>query len=275
MTKELILTLLLFLLATLGVRGVVKVYEGRVLFQPDLSLEINPGLLGMEYVEVPVRSGDYWLYGWLVKAKGSDRYCVFLHGNSGNIAGRLDFVRAMAPLGMNILLVDYRGFGKSEGTPTVEGVEEDAIAMVRFLHEKGNVPLDRIVIWGRSLGGATALAAAERYPEVAGVIVESSFLSLRRVAGDLFPYVPAAFVSAGLNSAARIAKLPTPKLIIHGTADELIPVGHGQELYERAAAPKEMLLIDRGRHGDGYAVGGDPYIARIGAWLDKTLGERK
>ncbi|MBF0169899.1 MAG: alpha/beta hydrolase, partial [Nitrospinae bacterium] len=153
--KKLILTLLLVILLAVGLKGIAKVYEPLILFHPDLSLELTPELMGMSSVEAPIRSGDRWLYGWLIKAD-SDRYCVFFHGNAGNIADRLDFAKTIAPLKLNLLLFDYQGYGRSEGIPSIDGVEQDAVAAVTFLHEKGKVPLNRIVLWGRSLGGALA-----------------------------------------------------------------------------------------------------------------------
>ncbi len=269
--KGLILLLLIILLLVVGLRGVAKIYEPLLLFHPDLSLELTPQLVGMEALDAPIRSGDRWLHGWLIKAD-SNRYAVFFHGNAGNISDRLEFIKAMAPLKMNILLFDYQGYGRSEGIPTIAGIEQDAVAAVDFLHEKGRVPYDRILLWGRSLGGAAALAAAEARPEIGGVIVESSFLSLRRIANDLYPYLPTAFVTDGFRNDRRVGVIDRPKLFIHGTADTLIPVAHTQELYGRATEPKKVMLIKGGGHDDGYIVGGAEYIASIAHWLDTALG---
>jgi len=265
--KVVLLAALLVLLAVLSARAAMRVIEPRFLFFPSAGLEINPAFLGLKFLDVVVTSGPYRLHGWFFPTDPSRRFVIFYHGNAGNIADRLDFVKFLEPLGLNIILIDYRGYGRSEGYPTIEGVEQDGVATLEWLHIKREVPLDRIVLWGRSLGVAAALKAAERYPDVAGVVMESGFVSLRRIATDVYPYLPVALISDALDNGRIAARLPTPKLIIHGLKDTVIPFSHAEELYARAAGPKRIVPVKHAGHGDTYYLGGREYKKIVGEWI--------
>jgi len=266
MSKGLILIALLVLLAVLSVRAFVKIMEPRYLFHPSPALTLKPSLVGLEYKDAYIRSGKYLIHGWYFPAKDAQGFIVFFHGNAGNMSDRLEFIKFIRPLRMHTLMIDYRGYGISEGRPTIDGVDEDAVAAVEWLTGKLKAPTGRVILWGRSLGGAAALTAAERYPQVAGVILESSFVSLRRIAMDIAPHMPVAFVTDAFDNAAILSRLETPKLIIHGLDDTLIPFRHAEELYSRAAPPKKILPIKGAGHDDTYLRGGGVYLKAIEEW---------
>ncbi len=266
--KILLLVLFLILLAIASLRAIVKVMEPRFAFAPHMGLELNPTMVGLKFQDAVIRSGKFNLHAWFFPGDPSSKFLIFYHGNTGNMSDILDFIKFLKPLKLNILAFDYRGYGRSEGYPTVEGIEMDGVAALEWLHIKRKVPLDRITLWGLSLGGAAALKAASVYPNVSGVIVESSFVSLRRMALEVFPWVPVLFVSDGWNNAKIVERIPTPKLFIHGTHDPLIPFEHSEEMYRRAMEPKRILPIKGAGHSNGYIVGGKKYLEIVGGWIN-------
>lgn len=267
-----VLFALVLILAFMSARAFVKVMERRVLFHPEYALEVNPALQGFEFRNAVIPSGGVNIHGWFIQADTPEwrraRFVIFYHGNAGNIADRMDFIRFLKPLGVNVLMIDYQGYGRSEGTPSIEGISEDGVAALEWLHLKRKVPLARITLWGRSLGAAAALAAAQRYPDVGGVIVESAFVSLRRISMDLFPLIPVGLVTDAFDNGSAVERIPTPKLFIHGVDDELIPFAHGEELYKRAAGPRQMVPVKSG-HNDTYIRGGKEYLDVVGGWMEK------
>ncbi len=264
-SKTLILISLALIFMAVSLRAIAHTYEPRILFHPHIALEINPKVMGLDYKEVAIPSGRYKLHGWFFPGK-SDVYVIFFHGNAGNMADRLDFARFLEPLGFNLLMFDYRGYGRSEGIPTIGGIETDAVSVVDWAVKEWGVE-KRIVLWGRSLGGAASLLATLRRPDIGGVIVESSFVSLRAIAMDAFPWMPVVFVSNAFPNATIMENLPTPKLILHGMNDTLIPIAHSEELYRRAAEPKKFVPIKGAGHSDTYIRGGREYLKVVGEWI--------
>jgi len=264
--KGLLFFALLLILAVVSLRAVVKIAEPRFLFHPQTGLELNPSFFGVKYVDVVIRSGEFDIHGWFFPGSRSKRFVIFYHGNAGNMSDRIDFIKFMKPSGLNFLMIDYRGYGRSEGWPTIEAIGEDAVAAVDWMSKKRKVPLNRIVLWGRSLGVGAALIAAERYPAVSGVILESGFVSMRRMASEIYPFLPAAFVTDGFDNGLIVSKISAPKLIIHGTEDELIPFHHAEELYLRASGPKRIVPVVAG-HNDTYIRGGSKYLRIVEEWM--------
>ena len=239
-----------------------------MVFHPQRGLEINPGLIGMAYEDVAIRSGENFIHGWFFPGD-SGKYLVYYHGNAGTIADRIEFAKFLAPLKLNILMVDYRGYGRSEGEPTIEGFIQDAKAAAGWMVGMKKAPLDKTIYWGHSLGGAAALIAASTYPGVAGVIAESSFISLRRLSLDRFAWIPVVFVSSELDNGSAVEKLATPKLFIHGTKDTVIPFHHSEELHRRAMAPKMLFSVEGATHSDVSYLGGQKYLGVVGDWIEE------
>lgn len=264
--KGLLLFALFMLLAVLSARAIVKLAEPRLLFFPKTGLELNPSFYGLKFVDVVIRSGEFDIHGWFFPGSRSKRFVVFYHGNAGNMSDRLDFIRFMKPSGLNFLMIDYRGYGRSQGWPSIEGIGEDAVAAVGWMSEKRKVPLNRIVLWGRSLGASAALIAAKRYPGVSGVIVESGFVSMRKMASEIYPFLPAAFVTDGFDNRLIVSRISVPKLFIHGVEDTLIPFRHTEELYLRAVGPKRLMPVAAG-HNDTYLRGGSEYLQIVEEWI--------
>jgi fermentation-respiration switch protein FrsA (DUF1100 family) len=167
-----------------------------------------------------------------------------------------------------VLLLDYRGYGLSEGKPSEVGVMADARAGLAHLTGERGVPEERIVVFGRSLGGAVAVDLVQDRA-VAGLVLESTFTSLSAMAGSILP-LAAPFVRGRFDSQAKIARLRTPLLSLHGDRDDIVPFALGRALFEAAPEPKAFETITGAGHNDTVEVGGRAYFERVGRFLDEV-----
>ena len=242
----------------------------RVIFQPSPGIDFTPEALGIEAESLHLRTEDgVRIHSFHLPAGGPDRAVPFLHGNAGNASHRLPNAAALAGLGAQVLLLDDRGYGLSEGTPSDAGVYADARAGLAHLVETRRIPEERIVVFGRSLGGAVAVDLA-RGRELAGLILESTFPSLPEMARHVAGPLARVFVRGGFDSAEKIAGVRAPLLFFHGDRDEIVDFRLGQRLFEVAPAPKHFETIAGAGHNDTVEVGGRAYFARIGRFLDEV-----
>jgi fermentation-respiration switch protein FrsA (DUF1100 family) len=205
------------------------------------------------------------LHAWFVRAPSRRRTVLLLHGNAGNISHRLDKLAILTDAGADVLLLDYRGYGASEGTPDEPGTYRDADAAYEWLLERG-VPAGDVVLYGESLGGAIAVDLAARRP-VGGVILESAPSSIIGVARHHYGWLPVGlFLSARYDALERIPRLRAPILILHSGEDEIVPFAMAEELYEAAPEPKRLLRL-RGGHNDAFLVSAELYRAAIADFL--------
>lgn len=204
---------------------------------------------------------------------------LFFHGNAGDISSRTPIAEGLLREGLSVLLLEYRGYGGSEGSPSEAGLSLDAEAGYTFLlDELGDAK--RIVIFGRSLGGAVAARLAASVPS-GGLILEAAFTSLEDMGRVLYPILPGFFFHRlkGRYSTIRwVRQVDVPLLVIHGTEDEVVPTAHGRALMEAGNQPKEWLGVEGARHNDVFWVGGPLYFGRIGSFAREcakggSLGE--
>ena len=248
--------------------GVTLVFLGWIehamLFVPSGRLLEDPSTIGLAYEDVHLETEDgVRIHGWWVPREGAEVTVLWLHGNAGNISHRLERLAAFHELGVQNLLIDYRGYGRSEGRPSERGLYRDASAGLRHLREARGVPDERIVIFGKSLGGAVAVELASR-ERVGGVIVESSFTSVPDMAKRQFPFLPTEWlVRNRFDSLSRIAQVHSPILVIHGDRDGIVPYEMGRRLFEAATAPKDFYAVPGADHNDVLYRGGDRYRARL------------
>ena len=253
------------------------VYLGqhRLIYFPDRSVRATPERVGLDYEDVWLGTeGGERVHGWWIAAPGATRTVLFLHGNAGNVSDRLETVAILNRIGANVLIIDYRGYGRSDGSPGEQSTYEDALAAWRHLREDRTVPAERIVVFGRSLGGgvATWLAANHR---PGALIVESSFTSVPDMAARTYPFLPVRLLArVRYPSIGRIAGIDVPTLIAHSPHDEVIPYAHGQALYDAAAGQPKAFLEMRGGHGDGFVTSGAAYVDGLRAFLDSAVGVR-
>jgi fermentation-respiration switch protein FrsA (DUF1100 family) len=242
----------------------------RLIFFPTSGVDLRPEQLGVEGQELFLTTEDgVRLHAFFLPAAGASRALLFLHGNAGNASHRLPNAAALARLGIHVLLPDYRGYGLSEGRPSEAGVYADARAGLAHLVEGIGVPERRIVVFGRSLGGAVAVDLA-RDRELAGVILESTFTSASDVARLSFGSLLAPLVRGRFESKRKIGSIRSPLLFFHGDRDELIAFELGRALFEAAPEPKDFETIAGAGHNDTVEVGGRAYFGRIRRFIDEV-----
>ncbi len=258
-------------LVYLGAAIMLLFFQSRLMYQPSKELERTPGESGMEFKDVFLTTSDgLKLHGWYVPAPKRKGVFLFFHGNAGNISHRVESVYIFNRLGYDVFIIDYRGYGRSEGKPTEDGTYRDAGAAWRYLTEQRGIPPREIVIFGRSLGGAVAVELAARC-EPAAVIVESSFTSAPDLAASTFPFFPVRWLCRfRYDSLEKIASLRCPLLVIHSPDDDLIPFENGQKLFDAASEPKQFLTIEGG-HNEGFLVSSDVYFRGMEEFLDKYV----
>ncbi len=191
---------------------------------------------------------------------------LWFHGNAGNLSQRSELMFALAGIPAQVFIVDYRGYGRSEGRPSENGLLRDARASWRYLREDGGVDAERIVIFGKSLGGAVAVDLAEEVTP-AGLIVESSFVSVPDMASHHYPFVPRWMIRTKLDSRSKIGGVKCPVMVIHSRADEIVPYEHGRLLFDAAPADKRFYEVENAGHNELWLVGGEEYFSALRGFL--------
>ena len=214
------------------------------------------------------------LHGWWIRRVGGgddDPVLLFFHGNAGNLSHRAELLFELATrVPARVFVVGYRGYGRSEGRPSEDGLYRDARAVWRHLTVEDGLPPDRIVIFGKSLGGAVAIDLATEV-EPAGLIVESSFTSIPDMAGKHYPFVPKFMIRTRMNSLAKIRTISCPKLFIHSKADRVVPYALGRKLFEAAPEPKLFHEVLGAGHNETWLVGGNTYFDALTEFVRKAV----
>lgn len=236
-----------------------------LLFHPEKELEFDPSRLGLPYENVFLETPDgVRLHAWFIPAYSDEPdpppakgTILFLHGNAGNISSHAFGVLWIVLKGYNMMALDYRGFGKSEGKPAMAGAETDIQTALKYLTEK--YPGRTLFVFGQSIGGTLAVSAVAKSPyqdKINGVIIDSAFSSTRRIAREkvaqiwlLWPFqYPLSFLVEGHSAEADVPGLDVPKLFITTEDDHIVPAHHTRILFEKAKQPKEMKTIPAGGH---------------------------
>lgn len=255
-----------------AVLGWVYVSQRRLLYQPSAVVEATPEVVGLGYADVWLtnRLGTR-LHGWWVPCAGSRLTLLFCHGNGGNVSHRLESLRLFHELGLSVLVFDYSGYGRSEGTPSEKDTRADARAGWDWLVSEAGAEASGIVLFGRSLGGAVAaglgaeLAAGGVQP--AGIILESTFTSVADMGARIYPWLPVRrLVRDRYDSVAALAGVRLPALFGHSPDDEMVPFELGRALYESYGGPKTFMAM-RGGHNRGYMDMGPAYAEAFGRFL--------
>jgi len=234
-----------------------------MLFHPERGQPATPADFGVPFEEVWLVADGVRTQAWWMPAEDATVAVVSFHGNAGTMGDRLQHLNQLHALGVSVLAAEYRGYGDSEGSPSEEGLAADARAAAAWV--RANAPGLKLVVHGRSLGGAVGIRLADDVA-VEGLIVESTFTSLEQMAGRTgIPLAPRLVVYE-FASARRIAAQSAPVLVVHGDADELIPVQMGQALAD--AAPNGRLhVVPGGAHNDTLVRGGAAYWAVLRSFV--------
>lgn len=250
-----------------------------LLFHPerfDLTDGSAPQIAGVDGEDVHFKNtAGNTLHGWYFYDPDAKYTVLLSHGNGGNVSNRADTVSLLLKAGASVLIYDYRGYGNSEGLPDVEGICNDGCAAYDFLRTVKKIPADRIVLYGESLGAAVTAYISSVRPS-AGIVVQSGFCSLYRIATETYPIMaiyPGALLARPTLDTLSILKRPhSPLLIVHGGMDDTIPFAHARDLYSQAADPKRFLEIPQCGHNDiCYSVPGQ-YMHALREFLD-SLGD--
>ncbi len=249
--------------------AVVYFMQARMLYLPNVpgrTLTMTPIDVGMDYHDVSIETADgVTLHGWFIVGRSS-QVLLFFHGNAGNISHRLDSIRQFQDLGLSVLIIDYRGYGQSGGRTTESGIYLDADAAWRYLMEDRGTSASNIVIFGRSLGASAASRLAAQHQPLA-LIVESSFTSIPDIAQELYPWLPARWLSRFSHATLDYVRdVRCPVLVAHSRDDEIIPFHHGEAIFASANEPRTLLAL-RGAHNDAFLRDERVYIDGVQTFL--------
>ncbi len=235
--------------------------ENYYLYHPVREISATPADYGVPFEDVRFQAADgVRLHGWYVEPPGPDRpVLLWAHGNAGNLSHRAHNIALIhKELRAGVFLFDYRGFGRSEGKPWESGLYDDARGAYAWLRQR--VPPERVFVFGRSLGAAVAVRIVAEGAAARGLILESPFETLLAIGKEIFPFLPVSWlVSQKYDNAAYLPLVRVPVFILHGDADELIPLAHGRRLFELAHPPKRFHVIARSGHNDTWLASGAPY----------------
>ena len=255
--------LVILLLTYLGLMVLLFFFQRGMLYFPAAAIEQKPSDFGLDYEELwlPVDNETEQVHAWSIPAapeNDTGRWILFCHGNAGNIGDRLPVIEILHRLGFSTLIFDYRGFGRSTGRPSEKNTYQDAAAAWDWLVSEKGVEKERIMIFGRSLGGAVATwLAREKNPGL--LVVESTFTSIADMGRELYPIMPVNWlVRYRYPVREYMADYEGPVLIMHSHDDELVPMEMGRELYEVAPGEKKFFEL-RGGHNEVWFIMGEEY----------------
>ena len=234
----------------------IYISQDRMFYFPTKDFAVNPADYDLKFQDVFINVGqDETIHGWYfpqAQNPKSARTVLFCHGNGGNISHRFETVIFLLQRGVNVMMFDYRGYGRSSGRPTETNTYDDVRAVYDWLISEKNVKPNDIIVFGRSLGGAVAVDLASKV-SCGGLIVESSFDSATEMAKGYFPFFPAELlIKYRYDSISKISKVSCPMLFTHSPADELIPFDRGKRLFEAAPEPKTFYEISGGHNQRTY-----------------------
>jgi uncharacterized protein len=251
----------------------ISAFEKQMIYYPVKYPEgfWEPERFGVQIEDIWFTADDgVRLHGWYAAGNNSGPGLTLLwfHGNAGNITHRLENLRDLLELGIDVFIFDYRGYGKSEGEPSESGIYKDGIAAYDYLINEKGLASDKIVLFGRSLGTAVAVEVAI-HREVRGIILESAFTDAKAMARIIIPFLPVgAMITSKFDSIGKMKNIHVPVLFTHGDSDSIVPIDLGKKLYQAANDPKDFYTIAGADHNDTYLVGGREYYQRIKHYLE-------
>lgn len=229
----------------------IKFLEWSSTYYPSRDIAASPDLIGLPFEEVFITTSDNnKIHGWFIPCEDAKYTLLFCHGNAGNISHRMDKIYLFNGMHLNTFIFDYRGYGKSQGFPTEQGLYRDVEAAYEYLTKKRGIHKDTIILYGESLGGAVVIHLADSMP-VKAIITEEAFSSVKDMARIYYPFIPGILISNSYDSVSKISKISCPKLIIHSSDDDIVPYSLGEKLYKKAATPKQLLTI-HGSHNSAF-----------------------
>ena len=260
------------LLIGIGVYAALSLYvyymQSNLIYFPNLAgreLVSTPNNIGLDYQDVEFLTKDkIKLHGWFIPSKDAEKTILFFHGNAGNISHRLESIDIFNRLGLNVFIIDYRGYGQSEGKITEKGSYRDAEAAWHYLVNTRGIDKDQIILFGRSLGASIAAWLASKQTPSA-LIIESGFTSVPSMGQRLYPFLPVRWLTHfKYDTVKYVQSVSCPVLVAHSKDDEIIPYDEGRKIFDAANNPKHFLEM-RGGHNDGFFC----KWRRLYQWLER------
>ena len=248
--------------------------QSSLIFYPNMpgrNLVATPKNIGLTYQDIEFLTEDnVRLHGWFIPNKKSKATVLFFHGNAGNISHRLDSIKIFNRMELNVFIIDYRGYGQSEGKITENGTYRDADAAWKYLNDTLGINEKKIIIFGRSLGASIATRLASKHTPAA-LIIESGFTSVPAMAQRLYPFLPVRWLTYyKYNTKQYVKNISRPVMVAHSKDDDIIPYDEGRKIFEAAPNPKQFLVM-RGGHNDGFIVSGESYSKGLSAFINSNL----
>ena len=249
------------------------IFQPKFVFFPISTLDATPSDIGLAYEDIFINTEDgIVIHGWYLPHENPRATLLFLHGNGGNISHRLESLAIFNTLRLSTLIIDYHGYGQSEGKPSEQGTYQDARSAWNYLLNHKDVSGNNIIIFGRSLGGAVATWLANQYQPKA-LILESVFTSVYDMGKYYYPYLPVKLLTRiKYSTIDKIKNVSCPILFVHSPTDEIVPYKFGKELYMAANEPKSFLDI-RGGHNDGFFISGTYYVNGLDQFISTYVNK--
>ena len=252
--------------------------QKKLVFVPDSQIKATPEKYKLDYQDVWINIDREKIHGWWIPSTNKFAPAIlYFHGNASNNGDIVDNAAIFNQLGLSTLLIDYRGYCKSSPTfPNETRVYEDATAAWEYLTQTRQIDPQHIFVYGHSLGGAIAIELASKQPNMAGLITEGTFTSIKEMGrlNPLFSLLPLnLIVTQRFDSINKIASLKTPLLMFHGTDDEIIPPEMAKKLFDIAPQPKQLVLINKAEHNNLHKVGSPEYILNLKQFILENSGD--
>ena len=265
MARSIVIFVLILGGLLLTLRLLAVFLEPRLTFFPVRGLHSNPSKVGIQFQEIALRTRDEQVvYAWLLEQPDTETEIVFFHGNGGNLSLWQDFLINIYHQPLTVLALDYRGYGKSTGSPTEKGLYLDTEALIQYFWEEIHHQDRKVVYWGRSLGGPiAAFAGTVRQPH--GLILEASFSSIPSLLNH-YPIlkVMSLFSSYRFPTIEWLDSFSCPVLVLHGDQDRIVPLEQGQLLFEQIGSEEKHFYVIQGAdHNNTQLVDPEQYWQRV------------
>ncbi len=245
----------------------IRYFEWKSIFYPTKDFPYTPEAIGLEYEDVFVNTEDgKAINAWFIPSRVSRYTLLFCHGNGGNISHRIEKIDIFNKLGLDIFLYDYRGYGKSSGLPSEKGLYLDTQAAYDYLVKQRKIPAENIIAYGESLGGVVAADLASRV-KLKALILEGAFTHAKDMSREIYPFLPTFLLRSKLDSLSKISRISIPKLFIHSTNDEIVPIHLSRKLFDAAPEPKTFITLSGG-HNTYHMDSKKEYIESIATFVD-------
>ncbi|NEP86428.1 MAG: alpha/beta hydrolase [Okeania sp. SIO2C2] len=264
--------------------------QQRFMFFPSSVIKITPKDVNLSYEDVWLSASKKkgkleQIHGWWIPANSEvsnfQGVLLYLHGNGINIGANVEQAYRFQKLGFDVLLIDYRGYGRSKGNfPSEAQIYQDVEIVWNYLVNQREINPQNILVYGHSLGGAIAIELAIRHPKMAGLIIQSSFTSMQGMVdyrGRMYRFFPIKLILHQIfDSITKLRKLDIPIMLIHGREDGSVPAYMSEKLFAVTPAKiKDLYIVPGADHNDVAAIAGDEYLERLNKFINRLKKKQK